>query len=77
MDLSSFLPKQDRDKNLQALSKMVDAKALNEIKALLTLGTGDWERRYAPIGETASKAREVIVVCMSGLLRVMIMPLSR
>lgn len=68
------LTRGQRERNLQALAGLVSPEALQEVQALLMLGRSDWDRRYPPSPGAAGKAREVMVACIGGLLRIGYMP---
>jgi hypothetical protein len=57
-----------RQETLQKLEKMLEPQALQEIRALLTLCPGDWQREYTSLCTTDFDM--LSISCTSGLMRV-------
>lgn len=74
--LRSALPPGQREKNLQQLSALIDPEHMQEVRALLAVGPANWSRLYPPSAAIAGQAREVLVGCFDGLLRIAYQPLE-
>lgn len=68
------LPPGQHEKNLQQLAAWIAPEHLQEVRALLAVGASDWSRSYPPSSAIAGQAREVLVGCVAGLLRVAYKP---